>query len=89
MTNREIRQAIEIIGANCIHALTVLASRLEVLDDVAEDDIQIIQDAAKDVAGVLTNLKDDFCDDNPADLGQFPPHLVTSLIAHGWMKRRE
>ena len=89
MTNREIREVIENTAANCIHSLTVLASRLEALDDVAEEDVQIIQDAAKDVAGVLTHLMDDFCDETPCDLGEFPPHLVAVLHAKGWMKRPE
>lgn len=87
MTNREIREVIELTAANCIHSLTILASRLEVLDDVDETDVQIIQDAAKDVAGVLRHLMDDFSDEKPVDLAEFPPHLVAALRASGWMKR--
>lgn len=87
MTNREIREVIEVTASNCIHSLTVLASRLEVLDDIDESDVQIIQDAAKDVAGILCNVMDDFCDEPSIDLGDFPPHLVAALQAHGWVKK--
>lgn len=86
MTNRQIREAIEVTAANCIHNLTILAGRLSDLDDVAEEDVQIVQDAARDVARVLTNLMDDFADELPADLGDFPPALVAALHAKGWTK---
>lgn len=87
MKNREIRDVIEATAANCIHSLTILASRLEDLDDVSDQDVQLIQDAAKDVAGVLTNLMDDFCDEPASNLGDFPPNLVAALHAHGWIKK--
>lgn len=86
MTNREIREVIEVTAANCIHSLTVLASRIECLDDVDETDVRIVQDAAKDVAGVLTHLMDDFCDEPRANLDDFPPALVAALHAKGWTK---
>lgn len=86
MTNSQIREAIEVTAANCIHNLTILAARLSDLDDVAEEDVQIVQDAARDVATILTNLMDDFPDDKPADLGDFPPALVAALHAKGWTK---
>lgn len=89
MTNREIRHAIEVTAANCIHGLTVLAARLSYLDDVDDEDIKIIQDAAKDVAGVLTSLMDDFRDEQPSNLDDFPPHLVAQLHARGWIKNPE
>jgi len=38
------------------------------------------------VARVLTNLMDDFADELPADLGDFPPALVAALHAKGWTK---
>ena len=87
MTNREIREVIELTAANCIHSLTLLASRIEGLDDVDETDVRIIQDAAKDVAGVLTHLMDDFCDEPAPNRADFSPHLVAALHAHGWIKK--
>lgn len=87
MTNREIREVVEVIASNCIHSLTVLASRLEALDDIDEGDVQIIQDAAKDVAGILCHVMDDFCDEPASNLEDFPPHLVAALHAHGWVKK--
>ncbi len=60
MTNDEIRLCIEKVAADCIYSLTVLAARLDSFDVVGDEDVQIVQNAAKDVAGVLTGVLDNF-----------------------------
>lgn len=89
MTNEEIRLCIERTAAECIHSLTLLASHMTSLDDFADDDVQIIQDAARDVAGILISLRDDFADAPYTKSAPPSPILHAAMVDAGLTKRPE
>jgi hypothetical protein len=61
MTNEQTISCISNVGADCVHSLTILAAHIDKMG--RDTDADLISGAARDVAGVVLSLIEQFAED--------------------------